>query len=200
MTLRLPGRETLHQDDISSISSLYPSTSASSSFGTLQGRFVDTSGKAILGANIWAENTSSGETISITSDYLTQRTGFYKLYLPVGSYTLHANSINSMFNGGSGIGPYAEDVADLSFASPHPITNVTYQGNTPGSNETIDITAGQTLTVDFAIDGKTAVIAAGGSNGGNDSIADLFGSMSHITLLITAALLMLGRLRLRRQD
>ncbi len=138
--------------------------------------------------------------ISIVSDYLTQGTGFYRLYLPAGSYTLHANSINTQFNGGSGIGPYTQDVADLSFASPHPITNVTYQGNTTGSNEIIDITAGQTLAIDFAIDGKTAVVAASDGNNKNDSFADLFGSMSHITLVMTTALLLLGRLRLRRQD
>ena len=191
--------ETLHQDDISSISSLYPNASTSSSFGTLQGRFVDANGKAILGANIWAENTVNGNAISIASDYLTQKTGFYKLSLPAGSYTLHANSINTLFNGGSGIGPYTQDITDLSFVSPHPITSVTFQGDTAGSDEIINITVGQTKTIDFAIDGQTAVIASS-SDDGNDSIADLFGSMSHVTLLMTAFLLMLGRLRLRRKD
>ena len=191
--------ETLHQDDISSISSLYPNASTSSSFGTLQGRFVDTNGKAILGANIWAENTVNGNAISIASDYLTQKTGFYKLSLPAGSYTLHANSINTLFNGGSGIGPYTQDITDLSFVSPHPITSVTFQGDTAGSDEIINITAGQTQTIDFAIDGQTAVIATSGDDG-NDSIADLFGSMSHVTLMMTAFLLMLGRLRLRRKN
>ena len=189
--------ETLHSDDISSLSTLYPSAN-NNNYGTLQGRFVDASGNAILGANIWAENTSTGETISIVSDYLTQRTGFYKLYLPAGSYTLHANSINTLFNGGSGIGPYASDINDRSFTSPHPITALTFQGDTAGSDEIINITAGQSQTIDFAIDGQTAVIAAGsGSDGGNDSVADLFGAMSHITLLATAALLLLGRRRLR---
>lgn len=189
--------ETLHQDDISAISALYPGTNINNNFGTLQGRFVDAAGRAILGANIWAENTTTGETISIASDYLAQRTGYYKLYLPAGSYTLHANSINTLFNGGSGIGPYAEDINDLSFTSPHPITEVTFQGDTAGSDEIISITNGQSQTVNFAIDGKTAIITTS-SDSGNDSIADLFGSMSHITLLITAALLMLARLRLRR--
>jgi len=188
--------ETLHQDDISAVSALYPGTNINDNFGTLQGRFVDAAGSAILGANIWAENTTTGEAISIVSDYLAQRTGFYKLYLPAGSYTLHANSINTLFNGGSGIGPYAEDINDLSFISPHPITEVTFQGDSAGSDEVISITNGQSQTVNFAIDGKTAIITS--SDSGNDSIADLFGSMSSITLLITAALLMLGRLRLRR--
>jgi len=192
--------ETLHQDDISSLSSLYPNASANGSFGTLQGRFVNADGNAILGANIWVENTINGDTVSITSDFLTQGTGFYQLYLPAGSYTLHANSINTQFNGGSGIGPYSQDINDLSFVNPHPITNVTYQGDTIGSDQIISITAGQTQTIDFAIDGKTTVISTGSSGGGNDSIADLFGSMSYITLLMTAFLLLLGRLHLRRED
>ncbi len=189
--------ESLHQDDISAISALYPNASTTSDFGTLQGRFVDTAGNAILGANIWAENTVTGEAISIVSDYLTQRTGFYKLSLPAGNYTLHANSINTLFNGGSGIGPYANDIFDRSFTSPHPITEVTFQGDTVGNDEIITITNGQSQSIDFAIDGKTTVIPAASNDDGNDSLADLFGSMSHITLLASAALLMLGRLRLR---
>lgn len=187
--------ETLHQDDISALSTLYPSAS-NNNYGTLQGRFVDASGNAILGANIWAENTTTGDTVSIVSDYLTQRTGFYKLYLPAGNYTLHANSINTLFNGGSGIGPYASDINDRSFTSPHPITALTFQGDSAGSDEIISITAGQSRDIDFAIDGKTALVIAGG-DGGNDNVADIFGAMSHITLLTSAALLLLGRLRLR---
>jgi len=189
--------ESLHQDDISALSALYPDASAANDFGTLQGQFVDTAGNAILGANIWAENTTTGTTISVVSDYLAQGTGFYKLNLPPGNYTLHANSINTLFNSGSGIGPYANDINDRSFTSPHPITKVTFQGDTAGNDEVINITTGQSQTINFALDGKTAVITAGSSDGGNDSIADLFGSMSHITLLASAALLMFGRLRLR---
>ncbi len=181
--------ETLHADDISAISALYPETNINNNFGTLQGRFVDTAGSAILGANIWAENTTTGEVVSIASDYLAQRTGFYKLYLPAGNYTLHANSINTLFNGGSGIGPYANNINDRSFTSPHPITEVTFQGDTVGSDELITITNGQSQTVNFAIDGKTAIITT--SSGGG-------GTTSQITLLIIATLLMLGRLRLRR--
>jgi hypothetical protein len=190
--------ETLHADDISSISSLYPNASTDNAFGTLQGRLVDASGSAILGANVWAENTTTGEVISIASDYLAQGTGLYKLYLPAGSYTLHANSINTLFNGGSAIGPYAKDINDRSFTSPHPITEVTFQGDTPGNDKIISVATNQTQTVDFASDGKTAVITSNSSSSSsNDSIADLFGSMSHITLLMTASLLLLGRLRSR---
>jgi len=189
--------ETLHPDDISALSMLYPNTS-NNNYGTLQGRFVDASGNAILGANIWAENTTTGEIVSIVSDYLTQRTGFYKLYLPAGSYTLHANSINTLFNGGSGIGPYASDINDRSFTCPHPIPEVTFQDQNTGSNAILTITNGQSQTIDFTIDEKTTVLSVCDNNDSNNgSSSDLFGSMSHITLLTSAALLLLGRLRLR---
>lgn len=190
-------KETLHQDDISAISALYPSVSTTTDFGILQGRFIDASGNAILGANIWAENTT-GKIVSIVSDYLTQRTGFYKLYLPAGSYTLHANSINTLFNGGSGIGPYASDINDRSFTCPHPIPEVTFQDQNTGSNAILTITNGQSQTIDFTIDEKTTVLSVCDNNDSNNgSSSDLFGSMSHITLLTSAALLLLGRLRLR---
>jgi len=179
--------ESLHPDDISSVSALYPSTSISNNFGTLQGRFIDANGKAVLGANIWAENTTTGEVISITSDYRTQNTGFYKLSLPSGNYTLHANSINTLFNGGSSIGRYANDINDRSFTSPHPISPLTYQGDTAGSNEIISIAANQTQIIDFAIDGQTAVIPPSSSGGGSS------GAMSQITLLSCIALLLVRR-------
>ena len=44
--------------------------------------------------NIWAENTATGETVSIVSDNLKQGTDYNKLYLPPGMYTLHVNAIN----------------------------------------------------------------------------------------------------------
>ncbi len=183
--------ETLHQDDISALSMLYPNAS-NNNYGTLQGRFVDASGNAILGANIWAENTTTtGKIVSIVSDYLTQKTGFYKLYLPTGNYTLHANSINTAFNGGSGIGPYSNDINDRSFTCPHPIPEVTLQNNTTGSDAILTITNGQSQTINFTIDDKTTTLSVCDSGGGGGS------AMSHATLLASATLLLLGRLRLR---
>ncbi len=172
---------TLHQDDISAVSALYPSTSINNSFGILQGRFVDNNGKAILGANIWAENTTTGETISIVSDYLMQGTGFYKLYLPPGNYTLHANSINEKFYGGSSVGPYAQNNNDFSFSSPHPISEVSFQNESIGNNEVITVTNNQTQTINFSFDGKVAVIVENNSGGGG-------GAISHITLLLSSLL------------
>jgi len=184
---------SLHSDDISALSSLYPAADINSHFGILQGRFVDDVGLPILGANIWAENTTTGETFSVVSDYLTQSNGFYKMLLPAGSYTLHANSINPLFNGGSGVGPYTYNLNDVSFQSPHPIGEVDYQGTTDDGNEgVITINNGETLNINFSSSGSLVqLISSDGDE--DDSISDLFGAASHLTLWLLATLLLLGR-------
>ena len=188
--------ESLHADEVSAISALYPTDSTNSTdpttyinnnFGILQGHFVDESGYAILGANIWAENTATGAAVSIVSDYLKQGNGFYKLYLPPGNYTLHANSINTLFYEGSSVGPYALSPSDISFVAPHPIPEVTYQGATQGNAAIITITSNQTLDIVFSITGNDAVL--------NDSSSDSSGSSgtSWITLLLLLSFLLLSR-------
>ena len=189
--------ETLHLDDISAISALYPSTDFNNNFGILQGRFVDDTNRAILGANIWVENMVTGETVSIVSDYLTQGTGFYKLHLPEGNYTMHVNSINTLFFGGSGVGPYSSNEDDISFIDPHPITEVTFQGDSAGSDEIITITNNEAQIIDFAINGETTIIPS--SDDGDDSFADMFGATSHMTLVTIFGLLIAGRRYLNRQ-
>ena len=185
--------ETLHSDDVSALSALYPTTDISSHFGTLQGRFVDDIGLPILGANIWAENITTGETFSVVSDYLTQNNGFYKMLLPAGSYTLHANSINPLFNGGSGVGPYTYDLNDISFQPPHPIAEVDYQGTTDDGNEdVVTINNGETVNINFSSSGNLVQLISSDSDE-DDSISDLFGATSHLTLSILASLLLLGR-------
>ena len=179
--------ESLHADEVSTISALYPATNINDSFGILQGNFVDESGHAILGANIWAENTTTGEAISIVSDYLKQGNGFYKMYLPPGNYTLHANSINELFNGGSSVGPYALDLSDKSFVAPHPIPEVTYQGAAQGNAAIITISSNQTLNISFSITGNEAVLInppeeSSGSSG-----------TSYITLLLLLSFILLAR-------
>lgn len=189
--------ESLHADDISTVSSLYPSTAFNSSFGTIQGRFVDESGAAILGANIWAENTTTGDAISVVSDYLTQGNGFYKLTLPPGNYTLHANSINPLFNGGSGIGPYSVSILDASFRNPHPITPVTYKGTSGSTDQTITVSAGQTKNIDFSLAGLDVTAASSAS--GEDSVSDLFGGVSRLGLLLLLLPLIARRMMLSRR-
>ena len=185
--------ETLHSDDVSTLSALYPTPDINSHFGTLQGRFVDDIGLPILGANIWAENITTGETFSVVSDYLTQNNGFYKMLLPAGSYTLHANSINTLFNGGSGVGPYSYDLNDISFQPPHPIAQVDYQGTTDdGNEEVITINNGEILNINFSSSGSLVQLISSDSDE-DDSISDMFGAASHLTLAILATLLLLGR-------
>lgn len=186
--------ENLHSDDTSALSALYPAANLNSSFGILQGRFTDESGSPVLGANIWATETTTGETYSVVSDYLKQGTGFYKLYLPAGNYTLHANSINPIFNGGSGVGPYSLTILDASFISPHPIAEVSYQGSTDGNDEVITITTDQTTTINFSLTGLNVA-----SSSDDDSFSDLFGAPSYITLLLLLSLLIMSRLLLFRQ-
>ena len=179
---------TLHADEVSAISALYPTSDLdiNNNFGILQGNFVDESGHAILGANIWAEN-DKGEAISIVSDYLKQGNGFYKMYLPPGNYTLHANSINELFNGGSSIGPYAFDLSDKSFVAPHPIQEVTYQGATQGNATIITIATNQTVNLVFSIAGNDAVLITPPAESSGSS------GTSYITLLLLLGFLLLAR-------
>ena len=185
--------ESLHADEVSAISALYPTDSTdpatyiNNNFGIVQGHFVDESGYAVLGANIWAENIATGEAVSIVSDYLKQGTGFYKLYLPAGNYTLHANSINQLFYEGSSIGPYATSPFDTSFIAPHPISEVTYQGETQDNPVIITIATNQTLNIVFSITGNDAVLITPAESSSST------GKTSRITLLLLLSFLLLAR-------
>jgi hypothetical protein len=150
---------SLHVDDVAAVSTLYPSADINANFGQINGAFVDTVSKPILGANLWVKNTVTGATYSIVSDYLRQNTGFFSIYLPAGSYTLHANSINPIFFGASSVGPYSVTSVDLSFQAPHPITPISFEGNSPGSDEIITVTAGAARQVNFVADGSGDVSA-----------------------------------------
>ena len=172
--------ETLHADDISAVSALYPAANFDTSFGIIEGRFVDENGDPILGANIWAENTTTGEVVSIVSDYLKAGTGFYRLHLTPGTYTLHANSINPLFNDGSSIGPYSLFPSDISFTDPHPITEVTLQAVVAGA-EMISVIADQTVTLNFSVAGNSVELST--SSGGSSAISSL-ASLMLLSLLI----------------
>jgi hypothetical protein len=110
---------------------------------------------------------------------------------------MHANSINTLFYGGSGVGPYSLNQTDISFIDPHPITEVTFQGDSPGSDEIITITNNEAQIIDFAINGETTIIPSGGDD--DDSFADLFGATSHLTLATIFGLLVAGRLYQKRK-
>ena len=115
------------------------------------------------------------------------------MLLPAGNYTLHANSINPLFNGGSGVGPYTYDLNDISFQPPHPIAEVDYQGTTDdGNEEVITINNGETVSINFSSSGSLVELVSPDDDE-DDSISDLFGTTSYLTLSILAGLLLLGR-------
>jgi predicted Zn-dependent protease with MMP-like domain len=149
-------RQVPHPDDVLSLSMLYPVADYYSTHGQLSGTFRAGT-TPVLGANLWVENTQTGEVFSIVSDYLAQGTGFFSLMLPVGTYTLHANSINDEFFGGSSVGPYANDMNDLSFQAPaSSIGQVTFAA---GGTLTalLTVTAGKATVVTFNTDGSGSV-------------------------------------------
>jgi hypothetical protein len=167
---------SLHEDDAAAVTALYPSASAASVYGQLTGNFTTTAGAPILGANIWAKENSTGKAYSVVSDFLTQGNGYFRLLLPAGTYTLHAESIDSGFTGGSGVGPYASSSSDVSFQPPHPITPVALGGASP---QQIVITAGCVATATFRLNGA-------GSVGGNCASAPSSQTATTTTLASSA--------------
>jgi len=115
---------------------------------------VSSSGAAILGANLWVKETTTGKVYSKVSDYLKQNTGYFKLLLPPGKYILHAESIQSSFRGGSSVGPYASNTSSASFKSPHPISPVSFTGTGNTASMVFSINAGCLVDVEFQLDGS----------------------------------------------
>jgi len=155
---------TLHDDDIASVSALYPGA-LNGTYGTLTGNFRQADGVTpVRGANIWARDVNNaGRVFSIVSDYLMQGNGYFSLLLPPGTYTLHAEAIASDFDSGSSVGPYSDSYpGSPSFQAPmyvngSPIPGVTLGGANPTR---FTITAGCAASATFRLDG-------GGSVGGN---------------------------------
>ena len=162
---------TLHEDDVAAVSALYPDTTLNSVYGQISGAFVLADGVTpVLGANLWATETTTGKVYSIVSDYRMQGTGYFRLLLPAGTYNLRAEAIYSGFNGGSSVGPYSEvypgrpappppALPDYSFLPPlysgsTPMATVTLGGGTPTA---FPINPGCSATLTFRIDGTGTV-------------------------------------------
>jgi len=145
---------SLHEDDVSAVSALYPSVNIETFFGTLEGNFLQIDGTPIRGANIWAQNVDTGEVYSNVSDFLTEGFGQFKMLLPAGTYTLNAESIQNNFIEGSSVGPFSETITDISFQAPHPITPVQFQETVAGTPFQIQVTEGCLANVDFNLDGS----------------------------------------------
>jgi hypothetical protein len=152
---------TLHEDDVASVSALYPDTTVAATYGTLNGTFTLANGTtAVRGANIWARDETTGRTFSMVSDYLAQNNGAFKMLLPPGSYTLHAEAIASDFNGGSSVGPHSDTYpTDPSFQSPLYVNGTPMAPLTMGnaSPTRVTIVAGCSATVLFRFDGNGTV-------------------------------------------
>jgi len=146
--------QSLHEDDAAAVSALYPAATVASVYGQLAGTLTTAGGVPVLGANVWARELTSGKVYSVVSDYLMQGSGLFRLLLPAGTYTLHAESIDAGFTGGSGVGPYAATATDVSFRAPHPIAPVTLGGGTP---RLVPIVAGCLATATLRLDGTGTV-------------------------------------------
>ncbi len=100
------------------MSALYPAATLSTVYGTLTGNFTLANGVTqVPGANIWAQD-GTGKVYSNVYGYLGDLTGAFRLLLPAGTYTLHAEAIDTAFTGGSSVGPYSETSGDVSFQAP----------------------------------------------------------------------------------
>jgi hypothetical protein len=157
------GTVSLHEDDVASVSMLYPDPALSSVYGQISGTFVLADGVTpVRGANLWAAETTTGKVYSYVSDYLKQGTGYFRLLLPGGTYSLHAEAVQSTYVGASSVGPYATQNTDLSFQPPlypggiggAPMAPVTLGNATPTM---FTIAAGCAATVTFGINGTGAI-------------------------------------------
>lgn len=117
--------ESLHPDDVSAVTELYPTTSLESdtNYGKIRGTLVDEAGRGIKGANIVAIRADENgfdplERFSTVSDYYQTGIGAFEIRVPPGEYRLAIERIDSRLTGGSAVGPYADDLNGLSFTRP----------------------------------------------------------------------------------
>jgi len=145
---------SLHDDDIQAVTGLYPATNKDTNFGTITGDFQNADTSAKLGVNVWVQETNSGKVYSCVSDYLLNGDGAFSILVPPGTYTMHAEPIQSGFTGGSSVGPHSETSGDASFVNP--ITPVDFEesGSTPFE---FTVTAGCTRDITFLADGSGTV-------------------------------------------
>lgn len=154
------GVTTLHEDDAAAITGIYPSTTVATVYGQLTGTFVASNGTTpIQGTNLWAREIYTNKHYSIVSDYLKQGTGYFKLLLPPGRYTLHAEAIQMQFRGGSGVGPFTGNNAEASSLAPNYVGGVAMTPLTLGNGTptVIAINAGCAASLTFRFDGTGSV-------------------------------------------
>ena len=192
----------LHIDDEMAVTALYPAGGIDTQLAQIRGNLQTAAGAPVLGANIWAEETISGDKISIVSDYLMQSNGFFSMYVPPGTYHLRANAVNTEFTAASSVGPYADSISDVSFAGiPAELAApniVEYRGTTSMLVDLV-VAAGEAANVTFRVDGSgtntsdaiddpvdDTLTGASGSGGGN---------LLYLPMLMLVSLLALRRSR-----
>ncbi|HET9651427.1 MAG TPA: DUF4214 domain-containing protein, partial [Usitatibacter sp.] len=150
---------SLHEDDASAITALYPDTNVNSVYGELTGFLRQADGVTpVRGANVWAQETTTRRVYSVVSDYLMQGNGFFRLLLPAGSYTLHAEAIRSSFTGGSSVGPYSEAYpTSVSFQPPLYVSGTAMAPVTLAGGAPFPITAGCRASATFNLNGAGSV-------------------------------------------
>ena len=126
----------LTQDDISSLSFLYPNKTELTKFGKIEGKVFREDGTTpVLGANVVLRNIDDplNKVISCVSDFLANKKGTYVFFaIPPGIYTIEIEPINFELVASApsrpSIGPYTKNPSDKSFTDPVP------QGFYTGSN------------------------------------------------------------------
>lgn len=167
----------LHEDDMASVITLYPGGNSTVIYGEISGYFKYTNGVPIKGANIYAElGPASVNSFSNISDYLNENTGYFKMYVPAGTYTLHSVNIDPTFTGTRRIGPYSspnQSVPKATFSTSITVssgyaTHVTFYDD--GSGSVLNNQA-----MDFTSEATCPSASSGGGGGG--------GSLSWLVLL-----------------
>ena len=136
---------TLNPDDIVAISLLYPEPGFVSSHGGIAGAITRLNGAVVRGVNVIAIDRADSlmNVYSTISDYFQQVNGNYQFQgLPAGSYWVKMEPISTDFNGGSSVGPYADDLTGLSFINP--VTPEYYNGANESGDATKDNPADRT--------------------------------------------------------
>lgn len=147
----------LKQDDISSLSFLYPNKDELTKFGKIEGKVFREDGTTpVLGANVILRSVDDplNKVISCVSDFLAKKKGDYVFFaIPPGSYTIEIEPINPelVISAPSRphIGPYTKNPSDKSFIDPVP--RGFYTGpNLPITTDfekafIVDVKAGETI-------------------------------------------------------
>lgn len=118
----------LKQDDISSLSFLYPNKTELIKYGKIEGKVFREDGKTpVLGANVVLRdiNDPVNKAISCVSDFLANKKGNYIFFaIPPGEYTIEIEPINfelvKTAPSRPSIGPYTKNANDESFKNPVP--------------------------------------------------------------------------------